>query len=245
MARAEPLAWGHRAGCDFVRASCAAWPAGVRCERREQEACSHDHLAKAYCDLQEYGGALPPGARYFDAPPAGGADASLGGYSALLDYCPVYRPAPTATAQEEPRVGGTPGEGFARRAAAWWRSPPAAAAAAAAARPSATRRAASAARPSDPPRGPLAGAARGGPSRRATSLRGRRASGCPPARLCGLAAGYWPRPASLEPTEGSVARASPSRSAAPRRAAPPAPSLSSPNPATFPTPPAAAAASAV
>ena len=83
------------------------------------QACSYDLRAKAYCDLRSYSADLPRGARHFDDPrlvratararvrvrgrgratnpnpnpnPHPNPSPDQGGYSALLDFCPVYRP---------------------------------------------------------------------------------------------------------------------------------------------------------
>ena len=86
----EVLPWGRGAGCGFVEGSCGAWNSSelprYRCDDDGDESCSYDRKAKAYCALTRYGGDLPAARRYFETSPR------LGGYSALLDYCPVYRP---------------------------------------------------------------------------------------------------------------------------------------------------------
>lgn len=94
--QAEPLLWGLRAGCAFVERSCAAWhelgtsvdgvalPA-FTCDEHSADACHYDQRSKAYCELKRYSW-LPEELRYF-AP----ADQTLGGYSQMLDYCPVFR----------------------------------------------------------------------------------------------------------------------------------------------------------
>jgi|NorSeaMetagenome_1021524.scaffolds.fasta_scaffold75421_1 hypothetical protein len=72
--------------CSCVQAGCEQWEQpGYLCTKAGTEACSYDLRSKAYCDLQTYSAPLPPSMRHFDEP-------TLGGYSELLDYCPVYRP---------------------------------------------------------------------------------------------------------------------------------------------------------
>jgi hypothetical protein len=81
----EPLAWGHDAGCDFLSKPCTEWAQSrYTCVSRGEEACSYDRRATAYCDLTNHGKSLPEEHRYF-------ADPYQGGFSELLDYCPVYR----------------------------------------------------------------------------------------------------------------------------------------------------------
>lgn len=71
--------------CSCAQEGCELWSRpGYLCTQASEEACSYDLLSKAYCDLQTYSAALPPGMQHFDDP-------TLGGYSELLDYCPVYR----------------------------------------------------------------------------------------------------------------------------------------------------------
>lgn len=93
--QAEPLLWGFRAGCGFVQRSCAEWPElrtsvdGVAlpaftCGERSPDACHYDQRSKAYCELKRYPW-LPADERYFAGSP------SVGGYSQMIDYCPVYR----------------------------------------------------------------------------------------------------------------------------------------------------------
>ena len=83
---AEPMPWGNGAGCDFVQKSCDAWRGrGYRCSHASQTACSYDRRAKAYCDVRHYSTALPLAMRHMES-------AYQGGFSELLDYCPVYRP---------------------------------------------------------------------------------------------------------------------------------------------------------
>ena len=227
-AEAEPLAWGRGAGCAFVEGTCAEWGDGVRCERLEQEACSHEHLAKAYCDLQRYSGALPEPMRYFDS------SSALGGYSALLDYCPVYRAYSNGHCTQAQPSYSEYGEEFcetcrcvvSQPAGTPAASPPPPSIAAAAGgtgsggsgaggvvggRPECHR---TRCLDSDtleirldaqwrrcPPEGGVVAARRGvGP----VELWARQWV-CPPAReVCGLAAEYWPRLSSLAPTRGSV-----------------------------------------
>lgn len=94
-AQAEPLLWGFRAGCTFVHESCAAWREigasvdGVAlptftCDAHSADACHYDQRSKAYCELKRYSW-LPSDERYF------AHDGGLGGYSQMLDYCPVFR----------------------------------------------------------------------------------------------------------------------------------------------------------
>ena len=81
----EPLAWGHDAGCDFLTRPCSEWTEPrYLCTQKGDSQCSYDRRGMAYCDLTVYAHALPAAQRYFD-------DAHRGGYSELLDYCPVYR----------------------------------------------------------------------------------------------------------------------------------------------------------
>lgn len=92
---AEPLPWGFRAGCKFVLQSCAQWPSigtstdGLElppytCGEATPDQCHYDHRAKAYCELKHYA-ALPAREQYF------ARDPTLGGYSEMLDFCPVLR----------------------------------------------------------------------------------------------------------------------------------------------------------
>lgn len=92
---AEPLPWGRDAGCAFALQGCgglAASPAWARdgylCDQPQQAGCSYDRRAEAYCDLRRYGQPFPPPLRHFDTV----GEEDLGGYSSLLDYCPVFRP---------------------------------------------------------------------------------------------------------------------------------------------------------
>ena len=69
-----------------MQAGCELWDQpGYLCTVAAAEACSYDLMSKSYCDLQTYSHPLPPQLQRFDEP-------TLGGYSELLDYCPVYRP---------------------------------------------------------------------------------------------------------------------------------------------------------
>ena len=81
----EPMPWGHDEGCDFVQKPCDEWKQrGYLCRGTYDTACSYDRMAKSYCDMRSYGKPLPYGMRHF-------TDAYQGGFSELLDYCPVYR----------------------------------------------------------------------------------------------------------------------------------------------------------
>ena len=88
-AMADPLSWGSGAGCEFATGPCVGgqWEAraGYLCSEAGKPSCSYDRRAEAYCDLRYYSSPLPESRRYFTYP-------SLGGYSELFDYCPVYRP---------------------------------------------------------------------------------------------------------------------------------------------------------
>ena len=91
LSLAEPIGWGHSAGCDFATEPCDQWTEPrYLCDQSAAygyggAACSYDRRAKAYCDVARYVLPLPEGMRHFE-------DARRGGYSELLDYCPVYRP---------------------------------------------------------------------------------------------------------------------------------------------------------
>lgn len=81
----EPQHWGHHKGCDFVEKSCGEWNhPGYLCRGGGELACSYDRRSQAYCELTHHDN-LPPHQRYF------GESSTLGGFSELLDYCPVYR----------------------------------------------------------------------------------------------------------------------------------------------------------
>jgi hypothetical protein len=94
-ALAEPLLWGFHAGCEFVDKSCAEWE-GIgtsvdglvlphfTCTAHSADSCHYDQRAKAYCELKRYS-FLPADERYFEREP------ELGGYSQMIDYCPVFR----------------------------------------------------------------------------------------------------------------------------------------------------------
>ena len=82
----EPLPWGRSAGCGFVSGPCSAWQQPrYLCSSHGDEACSYDRRSLAYCDLHTFESPLPAYERYV-------GDAYHGGFSSLLDHCPVYRP---------------------------------------------------------------------------------------------------------------------------------------------------------
>ena len=81
----EPMAWGHHLGCDFVEKSCGEWTQpGYLCRGSGELSCSYDRRQQAYCELMHHD-KMPKSQHYF------GQSSSLGGFSDLLDYCPVYR----------------------------------------------------------------------------------------------------------------------------------------------------------
>lgn len=82
----EHLAWGHGLGCDFVFGSCSKWKDlrdGYFCERNGETSCSYDRTTEAYCEVMTYP-SLPTEYQHLSA-------SDRGGFSPLLDYCPVYR----------------------------------------------------------------------------------------------------------------------------------------------------------
>ena len=59
------------------------WMAGM-CGSGQSYGCTYDRRARAYCDIRYYEH-LPAGQRYFAGQP------NKGGFSQLLDFCPVSR----------------------------------------------------------------------------------------------------------------------------------------------------------
>lgn len=110
---AEPLTWGFRAGCRFVQRSCADWSKDLTtsvdgatlppyaCSRRSADRCYYDQTSKAYCELKTYS-FLPPSYRYFEGHP------TLGGYSEMLDFCPVYRAYSNGNCADPANAGPSP-----------------------------------------------------------------------------------------------------------------------------------------
>lgn len=83
--RAEPFSWGHNAGCDFLEKPCDEWTMpGYICHSDRSTTCSYDRRSQAYCELHSWPNGVPGSSRHFK-------DDFLGGFSDLLDYCPVYR----------------------------------------------------------------------------------------------------------------------------------------------------------
>ena len=85
--KVEPFHWGHHAGCSFVEGPCRDWKLpGYLCERNGEVACSFDRRSQAYCEIVSYEPRqIPTSLRPF------GPSSTYGGYSPLLDFCPVYR----------------------------------------------------------------------------------------------------------------------------------------------------------
>jgi len=110
---AEPLQWGFRAGCGFVHESCAEWPRILdksvdgldlppyACGLSSPDRCYYDQRAKAYCELKTYD-FLPARFQYFASNP------ELGGYSQMLDYCPVYRAYSNGNCADPSNAGDEP-----------------------------------------------------------------------------------------------------------------------------------------
>lgn len=92
-ANAEPMVWGHKAGCDFINKKCVnpstqtalPDPPNTFCDTNGEEGCTYDLKAEGKCQVSTYNGALPPAFQYFAA-------SNRGGPNSHLDYCPIYQP---------------------------------------------------------------------------------------------------------------------------------------------------------
>eukprot|EP00965_Chrysotila_dentata_P049938 1654861-Pleurochrysis_carterae.AAC.2 len=99
-ARAEPMLWGAGAGCDFVSRPCSQWTQPrYLCHAQGEVGCSYDRRAQAYCELNRYNW-IPEGRRYFSDDPL------RGGFSPLLDFCPVFRAFSNGDCTDARAVGG-------------------------------------------------------------------------------------------------------------------------------------------
>ena len=92
--QAQFLAWGFRAGCGFPQEKCSTWPTTYFCKQQQQQSCSYDYLYKTQCSLSTSTTDLPLFHQYF-------TDPKQGGYSQLLDYCPVHMPRQDGSCQNE------------------------------------------------------------------------------------------------------------------------------------------------
>eukprot|EP00824_Muranothrix_gubernata_P026012 TRINITY_DN877_c4_g1_i1.p1 TRINITY_DN877_c4_g1~~TRINITY_DN877_c4_g1_i1.p1 ORF type:complete len:1153 (+),score=215.35 TRINITY_DN877_c4_g1_i1:30-3461(+) len=104
--KAEFLRWGHKEGCSFILGHCRDWPSTYVCihnvtlpggtvQRQKiwgphhdntDSYCMPDRTRKAHCMTYLYSPELPSWERFFDDDPR------RGGYSPVMDYCPVYLP---------------------------------------------------------------------------------------------------------------------------------------------------------
>nr|CAJ2468363.1 unnamed protein product [Leishmania braziliensis] len=85
--KAEVMPWGRNASCDFLTNKCmedniTQWPE-MFCNTTDENAlrCPSDRLRIGKCAIRTYSTPLPTYFQYF-------TNASLGGLSAFLDYCP-------------------------------------------------------------------------------------------------------------------------------------------------------------
>ncbi|CAG9570025.1 GP63, leishmanolysin [Leishmania major strain Friedlin] len=86
FSKAEVMPWGQNAGCAFLTNKCmeqniTQWPAMFCNESEDAIRCPTSRLLLGTCGIREYELPLPRYWQYF-------TNASLGGYSPFLDYCP-------------------------------------------------------------------------------------------------------------------------------------------------------------
>lgn len=103
---AQPLAWGHNLGCDFVTKSCKYWMDTHRangksihpfCDKVKRDPleteCTDDRSSVALCNLVEHTHSLPDVYQNFDNIPhvPKGDESFYGGSVSLADYCPYIQ----------------------------------------------------------------------------------------------------------------------------------------------------------
>nr|P43150.1 RecName: Full=Leishmanolysin C1; AltName: Full=Cell surface protease; AltName: Full=Major surface glycoprotein; AltName: Full=Major surface protease; AltName: Full=Promastigote surface endopeptidase; AltName: Full=Protein gp63; Flags: Precursor [Leishmania mexicana]CAA45733.1 metalloprotease gp63 [Leishmania mexicana] len=86
FSKAEEMPWGRNVGCAFLSEKCMAknvtkWPAMFCNESAATIRCPTDRLRVGTCGITAYNTSLATYWQYF-------TNASLGGYSPFLDYCP-------------------------------------------------------------------------------------------------------------------------------------------------------------
>ncbi len=97
LSAGEGLEFGHGEGCGFAEDRCDAWDASYFCTSAAGTACTPDGRSKAYCEIFDYGQALPAHFQYLTSPSQGGRE--------VADFCPRYRAYGNGDCRD---VGATP-----------------------------------------------------------------------------------------------------------------------------------------
>eukprot|EP00163_Fabomonas_tropica_P014800 TRINITY_DN2690_c0_g1_i15.p1 TRINITY_DN2690_c0_g1~~TRINITY_DN2690_c0_g1_i15.p1 ORF type:complete len:831 (-),score=166.25 TRINITY_DN2690_c0_g1_i15:672-3164(-) len=82
---AERLLWGYREGCNFAQSKCTTWDKEFFCDTKDQQGCTHDTLAKGFCNLATFSTSLPGHFQYIPGSP------TSGGRDQYADFCPFFQ----------------------------------------------------------------------------------------------------------------------------------------------------------
>ncbi|KAF0709417.1 hypothetical protein AaE_012894 [Aphanomyces astaci] len=68
--RAQPLRYGHLAGCALATGRCTEWKAPL-CYRSSDQDCTPDYTSKGVCNLGQFASPIPAAFQYFNSPTIG------------------------------------------------------------------------------------------------------------------------------------------------------------------------------